>query len=79
MSLTITGHGLGGALAILNAYEAATTISKLPINVITFGAPRVGSPAFRDELHQMGVKALCVVVKHDVVPKMPGFVLNERL
>ncbi|KAF8408818.1 hypothetical protein HHK36_004887 [Tetracentron sinense] len=79
VSLTITGHSLGGALALLNAYEAAKSLPNLPISVISFGAPRVGNAAFRDELHQMGVKALRVVVKQDIVPKMPGFVLNEGL
>ncbi|XP_057492934.1 phospholipase A1-Igamma1, chloroplastic [Actinidia eriantha] len=79
VSLTITGHSLGGALALLNAYEAANTIPNLPISVISFGAPRVGNIAFRDELHQIGVKILRVVLKQDVVPRMPGIVFNESL
>lgn len=79
VSLTITGHSLGGALALLNAYEAAVSIPGLPINVISFGAPRVGNIAFRNELHQMGVKTLRVVVKQDLVPRMPGVVFNESL
>ncbi|XP_027343277.1 phospholipase A1-Igamma3, chloroplastic [Abrus precatorius] len=77
VSLTITGHSLGGALALLNAYEAAHTIPNLPISVISFGAPRVGNIAFKDELHQMGVKTLRVVAKQDWVPKMPGLLFNE--
>lgn len=72
VSLTITGHSLGGALALLNAYEAASTIPNLPVSVISFGAPRVGNIAFRDELHQLGVKTFRVVTKQDVVPWMPG-------
>ncbi|OVA03058.1 Lipase [Macleaya cordata] len=79
VSLTITGHSLGGALALLNAYEAAESIPDLPISVISFGAPRVGNIAFRDKLHQMGVKTLRVVVKQDLVPRMPGIMLNESL
>ncbi|PON82325.1 Fungal lipase-like domain containing protein [Trema orientale] len=80
VSLTITGHSLGGALAILNAYEAAATLpGQVPISVISFGAPRVGNIAFRDELDQMGVKTLRVVIKQDMVPRMPGLVLNESL
>ncbi|XP_021834199.1 phospholipase A1-Igamma1, chloroplastic [Prunus avium] len=79
VSLTITGHSLGGALALLNAYEAAETIPGLPISVVSFGAPRVGNIAFKDELNQMGVKTLRVVVKQDMVHKMPGLVLNEGL
>lgn len=79
VSLTITGHSLGGALALLNAYEAASHFPGLPISVISFGAPRVGNSGFRDELHEMGVKTLRVVVKQDVVPWMPGMVFNERM
>ena len=79
VSLTITGHSLGGALALLNAYEAASTFPNLPISVISFAAPRVGNIAFKDELHQMGVKTLRVVVKQDWVHRMPGFVFNESL
>ncbi|THG07029.1 hypothetical protein TEA_008479 [Camellia sinensis var. sinensis] len=79
VSLTITGHSLRGALALLNAYEAATAIPNLHISVISFGAPRVGNITFRDEIHQMGVKTLRVVVKQDLIPRMPGIVFNESL
>ncbi|CAA3025784.1 phospholipase A1-Igamma1, chloroplastic [Olea europaea var. sylvestris] len=79
VSLTITGHSLGGALGLLNAYEAAKNFPGLPISVISFAAPRVGNIAFRDELYQMGVKTLRVTIKQDVVPRMPGIVFNESL
>ncbi|WRX25994.1 Fungal lipase-like domain - like 10 [Theobroma cacao] len=79
VSLTITGHSLGGALALLNAYEAAASLPGLPVSVISFGAPRVGNSAFRDELDGLGVKTLRVVVKQDLVPRMPGIVFNESL
>lgn len=79
VSLTIIGHSLGGALALLNAYEAAASIPGLPISVVSFGAPRVGNIAFRDEIYQMGVKTLRVVLKQDIVPRMPGIVFNESL
>lgn len=79
VSLTITGHSLGGALALLNAYEAAATFVDLPVSVISFAAPRVGNSDFKDELHELGVKTLRVVVKQDVVPWTPGMVFNESL
>ncbi|XVF25403.1 hypothetical protein REPUB_Repub13aG0209600 [Reevesia pubescens] len=79
VSLTITGHSLGGALALLNAYEAAATLPGLPVSVISFGAPRVGNSAFRVELVELGVKALRVVIKQDLVPRMPGIVFNQSL
>ncbi|QHO04085.1 hypothetical protein HN51_038369 [Arachis hypogaea] len=78
VSVTITGHSLGGALALLNAYEAAYKVpNNVPISVISFGAPRVGNITFKQELEEMGVKALRVVVKQDWVHRMPGLVFNE--
>ncbi|KAJ6840079.1 phospholipase A1-Igamma1, chloroplastic [Iris pallida] len=77
VSLTVTGHSLGGALALLTAFEAASTIPDLPVSVISFGAPRVGNGAFAEKLKQLQVKTLRVVVKQDVVPKLPGILFNE--
>ncbi|KAI5671018.1 hypothetical protein M9H77_11382 [Catharanthus roseus] len=77
VSLTITGHSLGGALALLNAYEVAQNFQGLPISVISFGAPRVGNNAFKEELFLLEVKVLRVTVKQDLVPRMPGIVFNE--
>lgn len=80
VSFTVTGHSLGGALALLNAYDAASSLPELDhISVISFGAPRVGNLAFRDKMNEMGVKILRVVVKQDIVPKLPGIILNKIL
>ncbi|RWW77119.1 hypothetical protein BHE74_00014766 [Ensete ventricosum] len=79
VSLTITGHSLGGALALHNAYEAASAMPDLPVSVISIGAPRVGNAAFGERLKEMNVKVLRAVVKQDVVPKMPGILFNEGL
>ncbi|KAJ4703065.1 phospholipase A1-Igamma1, chloroplastic-like [Melia azedarach] len=79
VSLTLTGHSLGGALALLNAYEAATSIPDVYISVISFGAPRVGNLAFKEKLNELGVKTLRVVTKQDIVPKLPGLLFNKIL
>jgi Lipase (class 3) len=79
VSITITGHSLGGALDLLNAYEAALAFPTVPVSVISFGAPRVGNEAFADRLKELGVKVLRVVIKQDVVPKMPGIMFNEGI
>ncbi|XP_065855151.1 phospholipase A1-Igamma1, chloroplastic [Euphorbia lathyris] len=79
VSLTITGHSLGGALALLNAYEAATSIPGLFISVISFGAPRVGNLSFRKKLNELRINTLRVVIKQDIVPKVPGIILNNIL
>jgi hypothetical protein len=59
ISFTKAGRSLGGALALLNAYEAATSIPGLPISVISFGAPRVGNMAFKEKLSEIGLKTYC--------------------
>ena len=82
LSITITGHSLGGALALLSAYEMAAkgvNGSDIPITVISFAAPRVGNNAFRDRLNEIGVKTLRVVNEQDMVPKMPGIFFNEGM
>ncbi len=44
--IVLSGHSLGGAIALLAAYELA---DRAPIRaVVTFGAPRVGFSKFRD-------------------------------
>ncbi|GAB4822855.1 hypothetical protein N2152v2_009901 [Parachlorella kessleri] len=42
------------------------------VSAITFGAPRVGNPAFKDALKKAGVPVLRVVNMRDVVPLWPG-------
>lgn len=85
LSITITGHSLGAALAILSAYDIAETgINAIgngrvvPVSVLSFSGPRVGNIRFKERLEAVGVKVLRVVNVHDVVPKWPGFVFNEN-
>lgn len=87
LSITITGHSLGGALATLSAYDLArnecnlqptTEKSKIPITAFTLAAPRVGNFVFRDRLKEFHVNVLRVVNAPDLVPKAPGLVVNEH-
>ncbi|GAB2234575.1 hypothetical protein Droror1_Dr00003831 [Drosera rotundifolia] len=85
ISITITGHSLGSALATLNAYDIAETGlhirgdgQAVPIAVFSFSGPRVGNIRFKERLEGLGIKVLRVVNVHDVVPKTPGFILNEH-
>ncbi|XAR63267.1 Phospholipase A(1) [Bertholletia excelsa] len=78
LSLTITGHSLGAALATLTAHDIKTTFKNVPlITVISFGGPRVGNWSFRRRLEQQGVKILRIVNSDDVVTKVPGFTVAE--
>ncbi|XP_040995396.1 phospholipase A(1) DAD1, chloroplastic-like [Juglans microcarpa x Juglans regia] len=79
LSLTITGHSLGAALATLTAYDIKTTMERAPelVTVISFGGPRVGNLRFRQLLEKQGTKVLRIVNSEDVITKLPGFVIND--
>ncbi|KAJ1443671.1 Fungal lipase-like domain [Sesbania bispinosa] len=78
LSLTITGHSLGAALATLSAYDITTTFKDAPlVTVISFGGPRVGNEKFRSQLEQSGTRILRIVNSDDVITKVPGLVVNS--
>ncbi|CAO2145557.1 unnamed protein product [Urochloa humidicola] len=83
-SITIAGHSLGAALAVLSAYEitAAATrqgdeIEMPMVTAVSFGGPRVGNAAFRRRLEESGGKVLRVVNSDDIVTKVPGFLVDD--
>ncbi|KAK4780097.1 hypothetical protein SAY87_016203 [Trapa incisa] len=85
MSITITGHSLGAALATLSAYDIAemgvNVVDKttIPITVYSFAGPRVGNLRFKERCDELGVKVLRVVNTHDKVPTVPGIIANEKM
>ncbi|XP_075520500.1 phospholipase A1-Igamma2, chloroplastic-like [Primulina tabacum] len=86
LSITIVGHSLGSALALLTAYDVAETVitrrkndnRKIPVTAFTFAGPRVGNNRFKQRVEQLGVKVLRIVNVHDIVPDSPGFLFNEN-
>ncbi|RLN25172.1 phospholipase A1-Igamma1, chloroplastic-like [Panicum miliaceum] len=85
VSVTVTGHSLGSALAMLSAFDIAETGANAspdggtaPVCVFSFAGPRVGNLSFRRRIErELGVRALRVVNVHDGVPKVPGAFFNE--
>jgi len=89
ISITITGHSLGAALAVLSAYDIAEVRlnvvddggergEPVPVTVFSFAGPRVGNLKFKERCEELGVKVLRVVNVHDVVPTVPGIITNEK-
>ncbi|GLJ34125.1 hypothetical protein SUGI_0685850 [Cryptomeria japonica] len=83
LRITVTGHSLGGALATMSAYHIKRLLKEIgepsiPVTAFTFASPRVGNRAFANHIEEIGVKVLRVVVKHDLVTKVPGVLLNEN-
>jgi len=79
VSVTLAGHSMGSALALLFAYDLAELgLNRgAPVTVFSFGGPRVGNAAFKARCDELGVKALRVANVHDPITKLPGIFLNE--
>ncbi|PIN02632.1 putative lipase [Handroanthus impetiginosus] len=79
LSITVTGHSLGAALATLTAHDITTTFKHSPlVTVVSFGGPRVGNKNFRSQLEKSGTKVLRIVNSDDPITKVPGFVLDDN-
>ncbi|XP_057809141.1 phospholipase A(1) DAD1, chloroplastic-like [Salvia miltiorrhiza] len=79
LSVTVTGHSLGAALATLTAHDINATFEHAPlVTVVSFGGPRVGNRSFRSQLEKSGTKVLRIVNSDDPITKVPGFVVDEN-
>ncbi|KAG9452157.1 hypothetical protein H6P81_005061 [Aristolochia fimbriata] len=83
LSITVTGHSLGAALALLVADEVSQCCDceeaeAPPVAVVSFGGPRVGNGAFGARVSSRGVKVLRVVNTRDVVTKVPGVFVGDH-
>lgn len=65
--LFLTGHSMGGALAVLTGCRMAN-LGRAPMATYTFGAPRVGDPDF---CARYSLPTYRVVNRLDLVPEMP--------
>ncbi|KAL8136490.1 hypothetical protein V2J09_002491 [Rumex salicifolius] len=81
LSITITGHSLGAALALLVADEVTGACGPHapPVAVFSFGGPRVGNRAFAQKLESKNVKVLRIVNKQDLITRVPGMFVSEEL
>ncbi|GLJ45867.1 hypothetical protein SUGI_0965640 [Cryptomeria japonica] len=86
LSITITGHSIGASFGLLSAYQIGETLlatnnlgakHNIPVTVFSFGGPKVGNLDFKERMEEIGVKTLRTVNTHDLIPKIPGIVLNE--
>ena len=74
----ITGHSLGGALAIIAALELKRQKFNVA-HIYTFGQPRVGNAAFA-QLYNWSLQdsTFCVVAESDPVPLLPTLLMGYR-
>ncbi|KAK0484103.1 Alpha/Beta hydrolase protein [Armillaria luteobubalina] len=48
ISVTVVGHSLGGAIALLDRVYLDLQLPTVSVSVISYGMPRVGNQAFAD-------------------------------
>ncbi|KAG8965996.1 hypothetical protein FRC05_002916 [Tulasnella sp. 425] len=68
--VTLVGHSLGGALALLDSVYLKIQIPSITIKTVTLGGPRVGNPAFADYLKSFDLTR--ITHELDLVPIVPG-------
>mmetsp|Transcript_17706 Transcript_17706/g.41150 ORF Transcript_17706/g.41150 Transcript_17706/m.41150 type:complete len:398 (-) Transcript_17706:207-1400(-) len=69
VEVRVSGHSLGGALATLCAYDLASR--GCAVSCITWGSPKVGNDAFRDDYCRLIPQTARFVTKFDPVPRLP--------
>ncbi|MEC9309242.1 MAG: lipase family protein [Chloroflexota bacterium] len=71
----VTGHSLGGGLAVLNGFDIAAHTGR-DVTLITFGQPRVGNSAFRKMSDELIPNTYRIVMDGDPVSRIPGSLLD---
>ncbi|XP_031272880.1 phospholipase A1-IIgamma-like [Pistacia vera] len=88
ISITVTGHCLGAALATLSAtdivankHNRCTGSDKIcMVTAFVFASPKVGDKGFREVFHRLSnLHLLRIKNKLDVVPKLPPFPPYEHV
>ena len=69
----VTGHSLGGALAVIFASDLITNLKITPVGLYTYGAPRVGNGKFEEAFNKAMTNKVSkrIVNQDDVVPHVP--------
>ncbi|KAF5316578.1 hypothetical protein D9619_006734 [Psilocybe cf. subviscida] len=78
--VTVVGHSLGGAIAIISSAHLKRSIPTATVKTITYGAPRVGNAAFANFANGLS-DMVRINNKRDIVPIVPdrflGFAHTE--
>jgi V8-like Glu-specific endopeptidase len=72
--ITVVGHSLGGAMAVLCAADIERNMAKKNVDVCTFGGPRTGKIDFRIHFSKEISRCYRVVDALDIVPHVPSVI-----
>jgi hypothetical protein len=80
LSVIVTGHSMGGAMATFCALDLSANYGFKDIEVFTFGQPRVGNHAFSIYYNEFVPLTTRVTHAHDLVPHLPPYypILGEK-
>ncbi|CAG8524868.1 9405_t:CDS:2 [Ambispora leptoticha] len=72
-NVILTGHSLGGAMAILQLLEFVNIpgLSRDNLFVYTYGEPRIGNDVFAKYVENLRINIFRVVNKNDLIPHLP--------
>ncbi|CAM0874088.1 unnamed protein product [Alopecurus aequalis] len=73
LPINVVGHSMGGALASFCALDLSVKYGSSEIQLITFGQPRVGNPAFAAYFNEQVPKTIRVTHENDIVPHLPPY------
>ena len=73
-SVTVVGHSLGAALALLDGLYLSINLPNAEVRVIGYGMPRVGNQAFANwvDSSRLSGQVTHINNKEDPVPILPG-------
>jgi triacylglycerol lipase len=70
--ITVVGHSLGGAMAILAAVDLKRNLHRTNVDVCTVGGPRVGKTDFRRNFNREIPGCFRITNQFDIVPHVPS-------
>ncbi|KAJ9048494.1 hypothetical protein DSO57_1034596 [Entomophthora muscae] len=76
-NVVVTGHSLGGAIAVLAALriQSALELRWSRLKVFTYGEPRIGNAYFASYVNSLPLYIIRVVNENDLIPHLPPSLL----
>ncbi|CAG8616488.1 4773_t:CDS:2 [Ambispora gerdemannii] len=71
--VVLTGHSLGGTMAVFQLLEFVSIpgLSRDNLFVYTYGEPRIGNDVFAKYVEKQGINIFRIVNKNDIIPHVP--------